>query len=82
MNLDHDFFRMSKLSENQKKALHQNWNTFFSGIQVETCAQMQTRVKLLWRMQMLTILKLLGGILHSYLQIKMAERARQFKNFK
>ena len=28
MNLDHDFFQMSKLSEDQKKGLHQKWNTF------------------------------------------------------
>ena len=41
INLDHDFFQLSKLSENQKKSLHQKWNTFFPRIQVETCAQMQ-----------------------------------------
>ena len=35
--------------------------TFFFRIQVETCAQMHTRVKLLEGMQMKTILKLLGG---------------------
>ena len=29
MNLDHDFFQFSKLSEDQKKGLHQNWSTFF-----------------------------------------------------
>ena len=34
---------------------------FFSRIEVETCAQMHTRVKLLMGMQMKTILKLLGG---------------------
>ena len=28
MNLDHDFFQVSKLSEDQKKSLHQKWNTF------------------------------------------------------
>ena len=28
MNFDHDFFRVSKLSEDQKKGLHQKWNTF------------------------------------------------------
>ena len=35
---------------------------FFPRIEVETCAQMQTRVKLLEGMQMKTILKLFGGI--------------------
>ena len=83
MNLDQDFFQVSKLSEDQKKGLHQKWNTtffslnssedqkkkrfslemehFFLRIQVQTCAQMHTRVKLLEGMQMKTILKLLGG---------------------
>ena len=28
MNLDHNFFQVSKLSEEQKKDLHQKWNTF------------------------------------------------------
>ena len=82
MNLDHDLFQVSKLSENQKKGRHQKWNTFFPQIQVktkkkkkekglhqklprfevETCAHMHTRVKLLEGMQMKTIFKLLGGI--------------------
>ena len=30
MNLEEDFFQVSKLSEDQKKGLHQKWNTFFS----------------------------------------------------
>ena len=30
MNHDHDFFQVSKLSEDQKKGLHQKWNSFFS----------------------------------------------------
>ena len=47
MNLDHDFVQMSKLSEDQKKGLHQKWNTFFPRIQVDTYAQMHTSVKLL-----------------------------------
>ena len=34
---------------------------FFPRIQVQTCAQMHTRVKLLEGMQVKTILKLLGG---------------------
>ena len=29
MSLDQDFFRVSKLREDQKKSLHQKWNTFF-----------------------------------------------------
>ena len=29
MNLDHDFVQVSKLREDQKKGLHQKWNTFF-----------------------------------------------------
>ena len=36
MNLDHDFFQMNKLSEDQKNGLRQKWNTFFSRIQVKT----------------------------------------------
>ena len=34
MNLDHDFVQMSKLSEDEKKGLHQKCNTFFPRIQV------------------------------------------------
>ena len=33
MNLDHDFVQVSKLSEDQKKSLHQKWNTFFPEFQ-------------------------------------------------
>ena len=62
MNLDHDLFQVSKLSEDQKKGLNQKWNTFFPRIQVEHRAHMHTRVKFLEGMQMNTILKLLGGI--------------------
>ena len=29
MNLDHDFFQLSKVSEDQKKGLHQNRKSFF-----------------------------------------------------
>ena len=29
MNLDHDFVQVSKISEDQKKGLLQNWSTFF-----------------------------------------------------
>ena len=44
-----------------KKRYSQKWNTFFLRYQVETCAQMHTRVKLLEGMHIKTILKLLGG---------------------
>ena len=61
MNLDYNFVPVSKLSEDKKKVFTKNGtlffsnsnedqkkrNTFFSPIQVETCAQMHTRVKLL-----------------------------------
>ena len=36
----------------KKKGSHQKWNTFFPQIQVDTYAQMHTRVKLLDGMQM------------------------------
>ena len=36
MKLDHDFFQVSKLSEDQKKRSSPNWKTFFSRIQVKT----------------------------------------------
>ena len=35
------------LGEDQKKGLYQKWNFCFPRIQVETCAQMHARVKLL-----------------------------------
>ena len=47
MNLDHAFYQVSKLSEEQKKRSLPKWNTFFPQNQVETYAQMHTRVKLL-----------------------------------
>ena len=47
MNLDHDFFQVSKLSEDQKKGLHLKKENFVPRILVETCAQMHTEVKLL-----------------------------------
>ena len=55
------FFPNSGEDQKKKKSLHQKWNTFFLRIQVETCAQMHTRVKLLEGMQMKTIFKLLEG---------------------
>ena len=47
MNLDHDFFQVSKLSEDQKKGLHLKKENFVPQILVETCSQMHTKVKLL-----------------------------------
>ena len=29
MNLDHDYIQVNNLSEDQKKGIHQKWNTFF-----------------------------------------------------
>ena len=66
MNLEQDFFQVSNLSEDQKKRSSPKMEHFFPRIQVETCAQMHTRVKLLEGMQMKTILKLLGGIQSNY----------------
>ena len=42
MNLDHDFFQASKLSEDQIKGLHQNWKSFYPQIQVKTKKLLQT----------------------------------------
>ena len=86
INLDQDFFQVSKLSEDQIKGFTRNGTLFspnsgkvqkknsspemehffFPRIQVLTCAQIHTRVKLLEGMQMKIILKLLGGIPSNY----------------
>ena len=58
--MEHFFPRIQVKTKKQKKGLHQKWNTYFSRIQVQTCAQMHTRVKLLEGMQMTTKLNLLG----------------------
>ena len=62
-----ELFFSPNSGEVQKKSLHQK----FPGIQVEACAHMHTRVKLLEGMQMKTILKLLGppGFRHPRLQL-------------
>ena len=39
-----DFFSRIQV-KTKKKGLHHKWKTFFSQIQVETSAQIQTRVK-------------------------------------
>ena len=49
-----------------KKKSSQEMDHFFPRIQVQTCAQMHTRVKLLQGMQVKTILKLLVGIPSNY----------------
>ena len=41
------FFPQIQVKTKKKKGLHQKWNTFFPRIQVESYAQMHTRVKLL-----------------------------------
>ena len=43
-----DFFPQIQV-KTKKKGLHQKWNAFFPRIEVETCAQVQTRAKLLGR---------------------------------
>ena len=43
LNLDHDFFQVSKLSEEHKKGLHLKWNYFFSRIQVKTKKKVFTK---------------------------------------
>ena len=53
MNLDHELFQVSKVSEDQKKGLHRNLTSFFPRNHVKTTkkvltsssAQMQTTVK-------------------------------------
>ena len=50
----------------KKKVFTRNGTLFFLRVQVQTCAQMHTRVKLLEGMQMKTILKLLGGMQLNY----------------
>ena len=54
------FFSPNLVEDKKKKGLHQK-ETFFSRIQVDTYAQMYTRVKLLGGLHMHSILKLLGG---------------------
>ena len=57
MNLNHDLFQVSKLSKNQKKALHQKLKSFFPRNYVKTEKQVQTSSSA----QMQTTVKLLGG---------------------
>ena len=61
MNLDHDFIQVSKVSEDQqkkdqkkkkKKKVVTKTGTLFPRIQLDTYAQIHTRVKLLGGMQM------------------------------
>ena len=57
------FFQVSKLSEDQKTktGLQPKWKPFFPRIEVETCAQMHTRVKLLEGMQIEDHTQIIGG---------------------
>ena len=73
MNLNHDFFQVSKLSEDQKKRSSpkperfiKNRTIFIPRIHVETCAQTHTSVKFLEGIEKKAILKLLGGIKSNY----------------
>ena len=70
MNLDHNFFSDEQIKwrpqKKKKKRSSPEMEHFFPPIQVEPCAQMHTRVKLLEGMQMKTILKLFGGIQSNY----------------
>ena len=59
-------FSGGQIKRRPKKRSSAKMEHFFPLIQVESCAQMQTRVKLLEGMQMKTILKLLGGIQSNY----------------
>ena len=69
MYLDHDFFRISKLSEDQKEKSSPKIEEFFSPIsskdqkkvQRPSSAQIQTIIKLLGGMRMQTTVKSLGG---------------------
>ena len=55
------FFPPNSGEDQKKKVFTKDRTLFFPRIQVDTYAQMHTRVKLLVEMQMQTILKLLGG---------------------
>ena len=69
MNLDHYFDQVSKLSEDQqKKDLHQKWNTFFAEIQLKTKKKSSPnlehffpRIQVDTYAHMYTRVKLLGG---------------------
>ena len=52
--------------EVQKKGLHQKWNSFFPRIQVDTYAQMHTRVKLLGGDVDVDHTQTIGGIQSNY----------------
>ena len=68
MNLDHDFFQVSKLSEDQKKG------TLFPPNSSGDLRSHAHRRQIIGGMQMYTILKLLGRIqsnYYAYLQLRM-----------
>ena len=60
--MEHFFPQIQVKTKKNKKGLHQKFPRF----EVETCALMHTRVKLLEGMQMKTLIKLLGGIQSNY----------------
>ena len=66
MKLDHDFVQVSKFSEDQKKRSSPKLEHFFPQIQVDTYAQMHSRVKLLGGDADIDHTKLLGGIQSNY----------------
>ena len=66
MNLDHDFVQVSKLREDQKKSCSPKMEHFFPRIQMETCAQMQTTVKILGGDADVDHTQIIGGIQSNY----------------
>ena len=70
MNLDHDFFHVSKLNEDQKKGLHQTFESFFPRIQVKTKKRSSPNFKSFFlRIQVIhmqTTVKSLEGIQSNY----------------
>ena len=65
MNLDHDFFQVSKSSD-QKKGLHLRWNTFFPNSSGDLRSDAHRSQIFGGDAQMKTILKLLGEIQSNY----------------
>ena len=61
-----ELFFSPNSGEDQKEKASPKMEHLFPRIQVDTYSQMHARVKLLGKMQMWTILKLLGGIQSNY----------------
>ena len=66
MNLDHDFFQVSKSSEDQTKKVFTKTGTLFSPNSSGDLRSDAHRSQIFGGMQMKTILKLLGRIQSSY----------------